>query len=143
MNGKPLEAFAAPNSYLVIDRTWRTGDTVRVSLPMKLRAEPTPDDATVQAVMYGPIVLAGRLGTEGLTVATLRAPPTKPRMVPEFPPNSAIAAPTLDTRAIDSNAWMTRNAPLEFRTTGQKQDVVLAPLYKIMDERYAVYWKTV
>lgn len=143
LNGKQLEAFAAPSSYLVIDRTWRTGDTVRISLPMQLHVEATPDDASVQAIMFGPIVLAGRLGTEGLTATTLRAPPTKPRMVPEFPPNSAVAAPTLSTRGIGSDSWVSRIGPLEFRTTGQKQDVVLVPFYKIMDERYAVYWKTV
>lgn len=143
LNGKQLEAFAAPSSYLVIDRTWRSGDTLRVTLPMRLRAEPTLDDASVQAVMYGPIVLAGRLGTQGLTPATLRAPPTKPRTVPEFPPHSAIAAPTLDTRGIAGDAWASRTGPLEFCTRGQRQDVVLVPFYRIIDERYAVYWKTI
>ncbi len=38
--------------------------------------------ATLAAVAWGPIVLAGRLGKEGLTPATLRAEPTKPRTVP-------------------------------------------------------------
>ena len=43
-----------------------------------------PDDPTLLAAMHGPLVLAGRLGTEGLTPDILRAEPTKPRMVPEY-----------------------------------------------------------
>lgn len=142
LNGRKLEGFAAPSSYYVLDRTWRTGDTVRISVPMQLRTEPTPDDPSVLAIMYGPLVLAGRLGKEGLTDDILRAPPTKPRMVPEFPHNAAIVAPTLKPRGTDASAWISPIGPLEFRTTGQEHDVVLVPFYKIIDERYAVYWKT-
>lgn len=142
LNGKKLEGFAAPSSYFVLDRTWRTGDTVRISVPMQLRTEPTPDNPSVLAIMYGPLVLAGRLGREGLTEGTLRAPPTKPRMVPEFPHDAAIVAPTLKPRGTDVSAWISPTGPLEFRTTGQEHDVVLVPFYKIIDERYAVYWKT-
>ena len=40
--------------------------------------------ARVQAVMYGPLVLVGRLGTDGITAENRRAEPTKPRTVPEF-----------------------------------------------------------
>lgn len=143
LNGRQLESFAGPSSYLVVDRTWRSGDTLRISLPMHLRVEATPDDPSVQAVMYGPLVLAGRLGTEGLTGATLRAPPTAPRTVPEFPPNSAVAAPVLNSRGSDVSEWVSRTGPLAFRTRGQDQDVSLIPFYKILDERYAVYWKVV
>jgi hypothetical protein len=143
LNGRQLESFAAPSSYLVVDRTWRSGDTLRISLPMQLRVEATPDDPSVQAVMYGPLVLAGRLGTDGLTGATLRAPPTAPRTVPEFPPNSAVAAPVLKSRGSDVSEWVSRTGPLEFRTRGQDRDVSLIPFYKILDERYAVYWKFV
>ena len=49
-----------------IDREWRTGDRVEVTLPMTLRVEPLPGATDVVAFVYGPIVLAGRLGREGL-----------------------------------------------------------------------------
>jgi hypothetical protein len=67
INGKPLEAAAEPGSYLTIHRTWKTGDSVEMSLPMRLTVEAMPDDATTQAFLYGPLVLAGDLGNEGLT----------------------------------------------------------------------------
>ena len=43
------------------------GDVVDVRLPMTLRTEPLPGAPDVVAFAYGPIVLAGRLGTEGVT----------------------------------------------------------------------------
>jgi hypothetical protein len=31
--------------------------------------------------------------------------------------------------------------PLTFETVGQSQPATMVPLYKILHERYAVYWK--
>jgi len=143
LNGRTLEGFAAPSSYFVLDREWRSGDTVTLTLPMRLRAEPTPDDPSVLAVMYGPLVLAGRLGTEGLTSANLRAVPTKPRTVPEFPEHSGIKVAPLVTNGHEPADWLVQTGPLEFRTKGQAHDVTLVPFNRVIDERYAVYWKTV
>jgi DUF1680 family protein len=143
LNGAKLDGFAAPGRYFVLDRTWRNGDTVAISLPMQLRAEPTPDNPSVVAIMYGPLVLAGRLGTQGLTPDTLRAPPTKPRTVPKFPPNSAIQAPALRSRGTSVSEWISKTAPLRFSTTGQATNVELVPFYSVLDERYAVYWNIV
>jgi DUF1680 family protein len=61
LNGRPLEGFAAPGGYFVLDRTWRDGDRVELALPMNLHVQPMPDDESLQAVLYGPLVLAGRL----------------------------------------------------------------------------------
>ncbi|HEX9217826.1 MAG TPA: glycoside hydrolase family 127 protein, partial [Gemmatimonadales bacterium] len=72
LNGHGLDGFAAPGGYYVLDRTWRNGDTVAVKLPMSLHLHAMPDDPTLAAVMYGPLALAGRLGTEGLTPDVLR-----------------------------------------------------------------------
>src|SRR5205807_9754281 len=100
LNGRALDAFATPGSYLVLDRTWKDGDQVEVTLPMRLHAHSMPDDRSVQAIMYGPLVLAGRLGTAGLTPENLRAEPTKPRTVPEFK-GEPIAAPSFATKSDD------------------------------------------
>ena len=67
INGKALEATASPGSYLTLNRTWKTGDRVEMELPMHLTVEKTPDDHTLQAFLYGPLVLAGDFGGEGLT----------------------------------------------------------------------------
>ena len=67
VNGETLAAFASPGSFLTLLRTWKSGDRVELTLPMALTTRAMPDDPSLQAAMYGPIVLAGRLGTQGLT----------------------------------------------------------------------------
>jgi DUF1680 family protein len=111
---------------------------------MSLHLHAMPDDATLAAVMYGPLVLVGRLGTEGLTPDVLRAEPTKPRTVPEY---KAEPQPALELRAQGSepSTWIHRTSErgLQFRTSGQARDVTLVPFHTIFDERYAVYWRLV
>jgi len=142
LNGRALEAFAAPQSYLVVDRMWKDGDRLSVKLPMRLHIAAMPDDASVQAVMYGPLVLAGKLGAAGLSKDILRAEPTKPRTVPEYK-GEPIAAPAIVARENDPVGWLQPVAgrPLEFKTVGQASELTLVPLNRIFDERYAVYWR--
>ena len=141
LNGRALEAFAAPSSYLVLDRVWRDGDRVEVRLPMALHTHAMPDDSSVQAVMYGPLVLVGRLGTDGITGDNRRAEPTKPRTVPEF--RNPAPPPTPGIRAAGAvSSWVRPLAyrPLEFKTVGQTTEHTLVPLYRVFDERYVVFW---
>jgi len=141
LNGRPLGGFASPSSYFVLERTWRDGDRLEVTLPMRLHVEAMPDDASVQAMLFGPLVLAGRLGTEGLTESTLRAPPTAPRTVPEIP-GEPVPVPAITASASDPTGWLERvGGTLEFRTRAGNPRVTLVPLNRILDERYAVYWQ--
>jgi DUF1680 family protein len=141
LNDRALEGFAAPGGYWVLDRAWRDGDRLALRLPMSLHTHPMPDDPTLQAVMYGPLVLVGRLGTEGLTPATLRAEPTRPRTVPEYK-LEPVGAPGFTVASDDPASWVKPTGnPLEFRTSGQARDVTLVPFCRLFDERYAVYWK--
>lgn len=144
LNGRPLAKSADAGSYLSVERTWRENDTLMVRLPMRLHLAPMPDDSSIQAVMYGPLVLAARLGTAGLTPGNLRAPPTRPRKVPEYTAEPVAVAP-LAVRSEDPGSWLAPVAgrSLEFRTRGQKDDLTLVPLNRIFDERYAVYFKVI
>ncbi|MCW6009335.1 glycoside hydrolase family 127 protein [Micromonospora sp. CPCC 205371] len=60
VNDRALTRVPVPGTYLTISRTWRDGDTVRVRMPFRLRAERALDDPTVQTLFYGPINLVGR-----------------------------------------------------------------------------------
>ena len=142
LNGRALEGFAAPGGYYVLDRAWKDGDKLELSFPMTLHPAPMPDDDSVQAIMYGPLVLAGKLGTDGLTPAVLRAEPTKPRTIPEYHAEP-VPAPALKPTGEALADWIAPvpGRPLEFRTRGQERDVTLVPLSGVFDERYAVYWK--
>jgi DUF1680 family protein len=70
INGRPRRVPRKPGSYLTLERTWKDGDRVVVEMPMGLHLFPMPDDPMLAAVMYGPLVLAGELGTEGLDPKT-------------------------------------------------------------------------
>lgn len=146
LNGRALEGFASPGSYFVVDRRWRDGDVLEIRLPMRLHYASIPDDSSLRAVMYGPIVLAGRLGAAGLTKENLRAGPTKPRTIPEYT-SDPVDVPAIVGASDDPASWLRPVAgrPLEFRTTGQTtaqtRDLTLVPLHRVFDERYAVYWK--
>lgn len=142
LDGRKLDAFAAPGSYLVLDRTWRGGEHLEVRLPMRLHAHAMPDDHSLQAVMYGPLVLVGRLGTEGITDENRRAEPTKPRMVPEFRNPAPPSVPLIRATSDDVASWVepVPGRVLEFRTHGQPASIALVPLYRLFDERYVVYW---
>jgi DUF1680 family protein len=149
INGKALEASANPGSYLTLSRIWKTGDRVEMALPMRLSVEAMPDDPKTQAFLYGPLVLAGDLGSEGL-YEKLIVGPSAPRIArpgansqPEAPPRApAIDIPTFRASSADPAAWIKPgDKPLTFHTTGQQRDVTLEPINSIFDKRYSVYWQ--
>lgn len=61
VNGEAVAPEMA-GGYALVDRKWRAGDVVAISLPLDLRLEATPGDATTVAVLRGPMVLAADLG---------------------------------------------------------------------------------
>jgi hypothetical protein len=95
-----------------------------------------PDDPKSQAILYGPLVLAGDLGAEGLTEQLITGP-MGPR-VQALP----IEVPAFRADAADPASWIRPgDSPLRFRTAGQPKDVTLIPLNAIFDSRYSVYWQ--
>jgi DUF1680 family protein len=130
VNGVALEASAEPASYLTISRVWSNMDRIEMTLPMQLRSEAMPDDPSLQAFLYGPVVLAGDLGTEGLSDKLIIGP-SAPR-----PGQNPIAIPAFRAPKIQPG-----DRALTFRTSGQTQDVSLVPLNSLLDRRYSVYWK--
>jgi DUF1680 family protein len=137
INGRALEASANPGSYLTLNRTWKTGDRVEMELPMHLSVEAMPDDPKIQAFLYGPLVLAGDLGSEGLTERLITGPNApRPRGLP------ALDIPTFRANNADPASWIKPSGdPLAFRTTGQQKDVALLPINSIFDKRYNVYFQ--
>ena len=58
------QAFAPKldGGYALVERAWKAGDVVAISLPLDLRLESAPGDASTVAVLRGPMVLAADLG---------------------------------------------------------------------------------
>ena len=113
LNGRAVKGSQG-QGFASIARTWRDGDTVEVRLPMRLRLEAMKDDPDLVALLYGPIVLAGLVD----------------RDMP------LIAAPK------DLDRWLVPDGqPLAFHTSGLAQQVRFIPLYRIIGEKYGVYFR--
>src|ERR1035438_4208696 len=138
INGKPLEAIAGPGSYLTIARKWRNGDRIEMDLPMSLHAEAMPDDANLQALLYGPLVLAGEQGSEGLTAAMITGPegPDLDHKPMNAPVVSGAGGDLLKLVKPASG-----RGPLAFELAGQDKPVALAPLNSVFDQRYSIFWR--
>jgi uncharacterized protein len=134
INGAPLHAFASPSSYLALNRVWKTGDKIELKLPMSLHIDSMPDDETIQAVMYGPLVLAGRFDT---VTGDMTFSGAGPKL------GTQIKVPDITAKAAHPLAWIEPDPKqlLAFRAVGQSQPFSLVPLYRVIHERYAVYWK--
>lgn len=61
LNGEPRPIDRAAG-YARLDRRWQVGDRIELTLPMRVRTEPTPDDPRMLAFLSGPLVLAADLG---------------------------------------------------------------------------------
>lgn len=138
LNGKLLAANAKPGSYLMIDRTWKDSDRLEIRLPMSLHVHPMPDDETLMAFMYGPLVLAGRLGGEGLTEENTHTTQNWYKFT-----ESVASVPPLFVQSDDPDDWIKQAADrsLTFYTVGQPQQITLVPYHKLFNQRYVIYWR--
>ena len=132
VNGRPIPAFADPSSYLVLRGPWKNGDRIELTLPMHLHAAPMPDKESLQAAMYGPLVLAARFEEEPRE-KWYRHFAAEEKQEP---------APTLQFKAklSDPASWLEpASGKLTFRAASQNQAVAFVPLSSIVHERYSVY----
>jgi len=140
LNGRPLLDSTEPGRHVEVDRLWREGDVLDVALPMRLHLQSLPGANDTAAVMFGPLVLAARLGTEGMQ-------PGADLVASEFAYGAALksedaALPrlALQGRSLDE-AVKPAGAPLRFRTAGPGHDIELIPFHRIAHERYSLYWQ--
>lgn len=133
VNGQPVKQLSGPGTYIELKRKWKTGDTVSLTLPKKLRLEPLPDNSRVTAIMLGPIVLAGDLGPErGRGRGQGGAAP------------QPISIPSLVTADRPLSEWIkaATDKPGNFKTSGvgREQDVELVPFYRLHKRTYSIYF---
>lgn len=141
--GRPVpmrRELPQPSTYVEIKRTWKTGDTLTLALPKTLTLQPTLDDPTVTAIVWGPLALAGDLGPR--------------REGPPAQSDSGVAVPTLVAAGRTLTDWIaTGQRPGDFEVKGvgrvvedpQKgpSDWPLAPFYRTFDRRYSLYFDLV
>ena len=124
INNALLDQATESNGFITIQRKWNEGDKLELSLPMSIYSESMPDNKDRISFLYGPIVLAGRLG--------------------DTMPNPVYGVPVLLTENKNITEWLhpAANEPLSFemKGIGKPFDVKLKPFYKIYKEYYSVYW---
>ena len=127
VNGRRENINSKPGSFVEIRRRWKTGDRVELKVPMSLRLESLPDNPNRAAVLYGPTVLAGELGS-----------------VDESGVAGLALVPALITEDKPLAEWIKPIAgvPATFETVGvgRPGDVKLSPFFRLHRSRYAVYW---
>jgi hypothetical protein len=137
VNGTAMTTLPQPGGYVEVKRRWKTGDTVSLVLPKRLRVERLADDPTRAAIMWGPLVLAGDLGpspepnrTEGQQPA-----PSAPALVTERP-----IVEWLKPVAGKPGVFRTSGVAFALDESKGAREVELAPFYKTHRRTYAAYW---
>ncbi|SDA33900.1 hypothetical protein SAMN03159340_02987 [Sphingomonas sp. NFR15] len=140
VNGEEAARSAAPGSYVALARTWRDGDRIELRLVMEPAAESAPAAPDIVAFTYGPLVLAGALGRDGLAPgADIVVSERKYGSYNDTP----VAVPTLagDPRLL-AQRIRRGDRPLDFTiASAEGQPVRLIPYHRIAHERYATYWR--
>ena len=135
--GKTIDAVPSPASYFTLNRTWKSGDRIEVHLPRYIHIEAMPDEPTMQAFLYGPLVLAGKLGTKDLNPQEIVGPlgPDVKKFPIEVPALSA------GNEAVGSSMKPVSGDPLAFETLADGKQVTFVPFDRLFNERYSVYWQ--
>src|SRR5581483_1152124 len=115
-----------PASYAIIQRSWKTGDRLEVSMPFSLRAEGFADNPNRFALLDGPLVLCA---------------PVEPRKpFPAVVAEEPVLLASLQPVAGKANTFT--GPATVFRVPGEQggRNVTLAPFYQAYNEHYVTYW---
>lgn len=146
VNGEKVEAVF-DDGYYTINRKWKDGDTVEMSLPMTLRAVQLPDKSPYYSFMYGPVVLAADLGKERLDGQF--ADDSRGGHVASGPQLPLQNMPVVvgEEKDLLANLKRVTSEKLEFRLSGvypsRYDGMILKPFYKTHECRYMIYWELV
>jgi hypothetical protein len=122
VNGAPVTPTMA-NGYAVVERRWKQGDTVAITIPQGLRTESTAGDPDTIAILRGPMVLAADLGSTGT------------------PWSGADPAMVGDQLLAAFTAVEPAKAIYATRRIIRPTDLTFVPFYSQYERRSAVYFK--
>jgi DUF1680 family protein len=127
VNGEKQAVSSRPGSYAAVSRTWKSGDSVEITMPFSLYTEGFRDNPRRFAFLNGPLVLCAEVDAK------------KP-----FPVVVAEEGRTLDgVKVVPGKPNTFAGSPDEFRISKEKdgKGVTFEPFYKMQGaRRYAVYW---
>ncbi len=145
VNNKVVAAGPDAQSYVTVDRTWKTGDRVTLSLPMTTTAEVLPDSSAWVSFLHGPIVLGA--ATDDKKLDGLNADASRMGHIASGPQYPLAQAPLLVSTRTDfaSAVQAVPGKPLTFTVSklihqDKFKGLTLQPFFQIQESRYVVYW---
>ena len=144
VNGKPVSVISGPSSYICIDRKWKRGDVVTIHFPMHASLKYLPNVPQYVALMYGPILLGMKTGTEDM--AHLIADDSRFGQYASGAKLPVDQAPILinnNIETIPSQLIPVAGKPLHFTLSTKMVNGIsgeLQPFFEIHDSRYMMYW---
>jgi uncharacterized protein len=142
INGKSLKIKQPPGSYIAISRSWKKDDRIELRYPMQLHIVPANDNPSIAAIAYGPVILAGEMGTGSFSGREPYSDPTKHNDYITYNytvPGNIDTTFTLDAKKIDNYIQPLQGRPLTFKIVNE--NIIVKPLYDVHHERYVVYWQ--
>ena len=134
------------NGYLEVNRVWKAGDQLRLTLPMEVQVSRLPDNPSQVAFSYGPVVLSAGLGTERMVSegqwSSIKA--TIPAGVVIQDTIRINSGTTVNDWLANINSNLVRTpGKLEFTLKNTDSDTKLAftPHYQRYADRYGIYFK--
>lgn len=133
VNGRRVKVLEDGDGYITLRRTWRDGDRIEMDLDMRLTLEPIPGDTARAALFYGPVLLAGQLGTEGMHAP---APHSDPKLYNDYYTYDYNIPEHLKNVVLDIDR-LEQTDRLEWKTV---DGISVIPLYDLHRQRHAIYW---
>ncbi|MFY9153576.1 MAG: glycoside hydrolase family 127 protein [Prolixibacteraceae bacterium] len=144
VNGRDVHVTSLPSSYVCIDRKWKKGDVIKITLPMHNTIEHLPNVPEYIAFMHGPILLGAKTGTEDLKGLVADDGRWGQYAGGEYlPVNKAPILIEDNIQNIGDKLVPVKGKPLNFRLNVKMENpagLTLEPFYKIHDARYMMYW---
>ena len=142
INGK-TEKVNIADGYVKVNRSWKDGDKLHISMPMHLRAIDMPDNSHNYSFLYGPIVLASRMGTQRQD--GMFADDSRGGHIAQGPRLPLQNMPVVVGSTEDILSHITKtDGKMEFTLKGVSPEnyegMRLEPFYRIHESRYMVYW---
>lgn len=147
-NGKKVEATNLSSSYVSVNRKWKDGDAVEISLPMKVTIEELPNVSKYISILRGPILLAARTNADNMT--GLVADDQRWSHIAHGPLVSIYDTPILIGTRTEIQTKLDAMQPVASKpfsftvpqlfTSKDNKKILLEPFYQIHDSRYMMYW---
>ena len=132
------------NGFVCMKRKWKKGDQVKISMPMHAYIKPMINVPQYVAIMYGPILLGMKTGTEDMR--SLIADDSRFGQYAGGKKLALDEAPILLPKHLDDiakNLKPVPGKPLHFKLATRMENAIdgeLQPFFEIHDSRYMMYW---